>query len=58
MMANRSTEGVMSGIIDSKPFAAYFPETKNNSTYQGFVTAIYEIGEWWMQWVRELPADS
>jgi hypothetical protein len=33
----------MSGIISAKPFNAYFPETYN-ATWQGFVTAIYEIG--------------
>lgn len=37
-------QGVMSGIISADQFNAYFPETKNNSVYQGFVTAIYEIG--------------
>lgn len=37
-------EGVMSGIISAEPFMKYFPETYNNSTWQGFVTAIYEIG--------------
>ncbi|KAF2490545.1 general substrate transporter [Lophium mytilinum] len=37
-------QGVMSGIISADPFNAYFPETKDNSTWQGFVTAIYEIG--------------
>jgi uncharacterized membrane protein len=37
-------EGVMSGIISAEPFMAYFPETYHNSTWQGFVTAIYEIG--------------
>jgi MFS family permease len=37
-------KGVMSGIISAEPFNNYFPETKNNSTWQGFVTAIYEIG--------------
>jgi hypothetical protein len=37
-------EGVMSGIISAEPFMNYFPETHNNSTWQGFVTAIYEIG--------------
>ncbi|EGU85041.1 hypothetical protein FOQG_02098 [Fusarium oxysporum f. sp. raphani 54005] len=36
-------QGVMSGIIDADPFHDYFPETKD-STMQGFVTAIYEIG--------------
>lgn len=34
----------MSGIISAEPFNNYFPETKDNSTWQGFVTAIYEIG--------------
>ncbi|KAF2742853.1 general substrate transporter [Sporormia fimetaria CBS 119925] len=37
-------QGVMSGIISAEPFMNYFPETYNNSTWQGFVTAIYEIG--------------
>ncbi|PBP15736.1 hexose carrier protein [Diplocarpon rosae] len=37
-------QGVMSGIIAADPFNAYFPETKDNSVYQGFVTAIYEVG--------------
>lgn len=37
-------QGVMSGIISADAFNKYFPETKNNSVYQGFVTAIYEIG--------------
>jgi len=37
-------QGVMSGIIAADPFNAYFPSTKNNSVYQGFVTAIYEVG--------------
>lgn len=37
-------QGVMSGIISADPFNNYFPSTKNNSVYQGFVTAIYEIG--------------
>jgi MFS family permease len=39
-----SVEGVMSGIISADPFMNYFPETLHNSTWQGFVTAIYEIG--------------
>jgi hypothetical protein len=34
----------MSGIISAQPFMNYFPETLDNSTWQGFVTAIYEIG--------------
>ena len=37
-------QGVMSGIIDAEPFHVYFPETRDDSVYQGFVTAIYEIG--------------
>ncbi|KAL0262213.1 hypothetical protein SLS55_003652 [Diplodia seriata] len=37
-------QGVMSGIIASEPFNTYFPETLNDKTYQGFVTAIYEVG--------------
>jgi hypothetical protein len=37
-------QGVMSGIIGAEQFNAYFPETLDNSVYQGFVTAIYEIG--------------
>lgn len=37
-------QGVMSGIISAGPFNAYFPQTNGDSTYQGFVTAIYEIG--------------
>ena len=34
----------MSGIISAQPFNDYFPEILYNSTWQGFVTAIYEIG--------------
>lgn len=37
-------QGVMSGIISAPDFNAAIPETKNNSTWQGFVTAIYEVG--------------
>ncbi|KAI1497724.1 general substrate transporter [Biscogniauxia marginata] len=37
-------QGVMSGIIDSVPFANVFEETRDNATMQGLVTAIYEIG--------------
>ncbi|PUU76266.1 general substrate transporter [Tuber borchii] len=37
-------QGVMSGIITSPEFNSTIPETKDNSTMQGFVTAIYEIG--------------
>lgn len=36
--------GLMSGIITAPEFNAAIPETKDNSTIQGFVTAIYEIG--------------
>jgi hypothetical protein len=34
----------MSGIISAAPFADVFPEVRDNKTWQGFVTAIYEIG--------------
>ena len=37
-------QGVMSGIINAGPFNDMFTATKGNSTMQGFVTAIYEIG--------------
>ena len=37
-------QGVMSGIITAPAFNDLFPATKSNSTMQGFVTAIYEIG--------------
>ncbi|KAF8533323.1 general substrate transporter [Trichophaea hybrida] len=37
-------QGVMSGIITSDEFNHEIPQTKDNSTMQGFVTAIYEIG--------------
>lgn len=37
-------QGVMSGIITATPFNTFFPETNNDSVYQGFVTAIYEVG--------------
>ncbi|KFZ04159.1 hypothetical protein V502_10363 [Pseudogymnoascus sp. VKM F-4520 (FW-2644)] len=37
-------QGVMSGIISAPQFNEYFPETYQDSVYQGFVTAIYEIG--------------
>ena len=36
-------QGVMSGIITSDEFNAQIPQTKDNSTMQGFVTAIYEV---------------
>ncbi|GIJ92484.1 hypothetical protein Asppvi_001761 [Aspergillus pseudoviridinutans] len=35
---------VMSSIIDSDPFNNVFTATKGNSTMQGVVTAIYELG--------------
>lgn len=34
----------MSGIISAAPFNDFFPATKDNSTMQGFTTAIYEVG--------------
>ncbi|KAK3073310.1 hypothetical protein LTR53_005212 [Teratosphaeriaceae sp. CCFEE 6253] len=34
----------MSGIITGADFNNYFPQTKGNSTWQAFVTAIYEVG--------------
>lgn len=34
----------MSGIINAKPFNDVFTATRDNSTMQGTVTAIYEIG--------------
>ncbi|KAL8690070.1 MAG: hypothetical protein Q9224_004496 [Gallowayella concinna] len=37
-------QGVMSGIITDPAFNDLFTATKDNSTMQGFVTAIYEIG--------------
>jgi len=37
-------QGVMSGIITAPAFNDIFIETKDNSTMQGTVTAIYEIG--------------
>ncbi|OBT57044.1 hypothetical protein VE04_02614 [Pseudogymnoascus sp. 24MN13] len=37
-------QGVMSGIISAPQFNTFFPETREDSVYQGFVTAIYEIG--------------
>lgn len=37
-------QGVMSGIITGPDFNDYFPQTKDDSTWQGFVTAIYEVG--------------
>ncbi|KAL1304386.1 hypothetical protein AAFC00_003386 [Neodothiora populina] len=37
-------QGVMSGIIDAPQFADTIPEVRGDSTWQAFVTAIYEIG--------------
>ena len=37
-------QGVMSGIISARPFTDAFPEVKDDSTYEGFVTAIYAVG--------------
>jgi hypothetical protein len=34
----------MSSIIDAQPFNDVFTATRGNSTMQGTVTAIYEIG--------------
>jgi hypothetical protein len=36
-------QGVMSGIISAPDFNNAFPETRGDSTWQGFVTAIYEV---------------
>lgn len=36
-------QGVMSGIISAPPFVSFFPDVAD-STYAGFVTAIYEVG--------------
>ncbi len=38
-------QGVMSGIITAPAFNDLFTATNGNSTMQGFVTAIYEIGK-------------
>ncbi|OOF91458.1 hypothetical protein ASPCADRAFT_177520 [Aspergillus carbonarius ITEM 5010] len=37
-------QGVMSSIIDADPFNDVFTATRDNSTMQGVVTAIYELG--------------
>ncbi|KAF2170546.1 hypothetical protein M409DRAFT_64244 [Zasmidium cellare ATCC 36951] len=37
-------QGVMSGIISAEAFTSDFPEVEGNSTYEGFVTAIYAVG--------------
>ncbi|KAF1965321.1 monosaccharide transporter 1 [Bimuria novae-zelandiae CBS 107.79] len=37
-------QGVMSGIISAPAFTKAFPEVEGDSTYEGFVTAIYAVG--------------
>jgi MFS family permease len=37
-------QGVMSGIISAPAFVKAFPEVEGDSTYEGFVTAIYAAG--------------
>ncbi|KAF3207862.1 hypothetical protein TWF679_008194 [Orbilia oligospora] len=37
-------QGVMSGLITHPNFNSTFPSTRDNSTMQGLVTALYEIG--------------
>jgi len=37
-------QGVMSGIISAPAFVTAFPEVDGDSTYEGFVTAIYAVG--------------
>lgn len=37
-------QGVMSGIISAPAFIKAFPEVDGDSTYEGFVTAIYAVG--------------
>ncbi|KAJ5698248.1 Major facilitator superfamily domain general substrate transporter [Penicillium macrosclerotiorum] len=37
-------QGVMSSIIDADAFTDVLPELKDNSTMQGTVTALYEVG--------------
>jgi hypothetical protein len=44
MLTSLPAEGVMSGIISAKPFNTVFTATDGNSTMQGTVTALYEIG--------------
>lgn len=39
----------MSGIIDAEPFGEVFPQVRDDSTIQGVVTAIYELGV--LQWL-------
>ena len=47
----------MSGIIAAKPFNDVFTATRDNSTMQGFVTAIYEIGTHLHLWVSLMGAN-
>lgn len=46
----------MSSIIDADPFNDIFTATRDNSTIQGVVTAIYELGRYrprlWLTTVR------
>lgn len=44
LAANLNACSLMSGIISAAPFNDYFPATRDNSTMQGFTTAIYEVG--------------
>lgn len=37
-------QGVMSGIISAPAFVKAFPEVDGDSTYEGFVVAIYAVG--------------
>ncbi|KAI1823551.1 general substrate transporter [Xylaria intraflava] len=37
-------QGVMSGILTAPAFADVFEQTRNNSTIQGLVTAVYDLG--------------
>ncbi|KAI0486669.1 general substrate transporter [Xylaria cf. heliscus] len=37
-------QGVMSGILTAPAFADVFEETRNNSTLQGVVTSVYDLG--------------
>ena len=37
-------QGVMSGIISAPAFTSAFPEVQGDSTYEGFVVAIYAVG--------------
>ena len=43
-MAMNHAEGVMSGIISATQFNDVFTATRGDSTMQGTVTAIYEVG--------------